>query len=84
MRKCRIRHRGINGRGSGRKDSHTLGFVGGDKKTIFAVTVASELVGHLSSLLFRSMEHTGRASKSYSLFKTKSSNSCFREDCCLP
>lgn len=82
VRKCRNRHRGINGRERGRKVSHTLGFGGGDKKTIFAVTVTSELLGHLSSLLFSSMENTGRASKSYSLFKMKSSNSCFRKDRC--
>lgn len=55
----------------GRKGSRILGFVGGDKKTIFAVTVDSELVGHLSSLLFSSMENTVRASKLYWLFKIK-------------
>lgn len=55
----------------GRKGSHILGFVGGDKKTVFSVTVDSKLVGHLSSLLFSFMENTVRASKSYCLFKMK-------------
>lgn len=77
MRKCGVRHGGINGREGGKKDSYILGFVGGDKKTIFAVAVDSELVGHLSSLLFSSMENTARASKSSSLFKMKLSNSMF-------
>lgn len=71
VRKCGVRHGGINGREGGRKGNCILGFVGGDKKTIFAVTVDSELVGHLSSLLFSSVENTVRASKSYCLFKMK-------------
>lgn len=56
---------------AGRKGSCILGFVGGDKKTVFAVTVDSEQAGHLSSLLFSPMENTARASKSLCLFKMK-------------